>query len=164
MCAGAGRIVFRRQTAGYSEQEQQLTNTKSAQKAHRQSVKRAARNRPIRSAVRTYVKKATAAVAERADQATEIVREAVSALDRAARKGIIHPNAAARRKSRLMSRLHALSVTPAAAVVAVPASRGAPKKPAAKKTSTGGGNKVMVTASTRRAAALKAATTRTAKP
>ncbi|HYW86682.1 MAG TPA: 30S ribosomal protein S20 [Chloroflexota bacterium] len=57
------------------------------------------------------------------------MREAVRALDKAAQKGIIHRNSAARRKSRLMSRLHSLSVTekPAAAE----------RKPAAKATTTG---------------------------
>jgi small subunit ribosomal protein S20 len=89
-----------------------LANTKSAQKAMRQSERRAARNQAARSAVRTYVKKAVDAVAGTAEEAAAIVREAVRALDKAAQKGIVHRNAAARRKSRLMSRLHRLSVAP----------------------------------------------------
>jgi small subunit ribosomal protein S20 len=76
----------------------------------RQAVRRAARNQSARSAVRTYVKKATQAVAGSVAEAADIVREAVSALDKAAQKGIVHRNAASRRKSRLMSRLHRLSV------------------------------------------------------
>ena len=89
-----------------------MANTKSAQKAMRQAVRRAARNQAARSAVRTYVKKAAEAVAGRAEEAAAVVREAVRALDKAAQKGIVHRNAASRRKSRLMSRLYRLSVAP----------------------------------------------------
>ena len=92
-----------------------MANTKSAQKAMRQAAKRAIRNKSARSAVRTYVKKATTAVAGSVQDAAEVVREAVRALDIAAQKGIVHPNAAARRKSRLMSRLHQLSLGPSEA-------------------------------------------------
>jgi small subunit ribosomal protein S20 len=90
-----------------------VANTKSAQKAMRQAERRAVRNQAARSAVRTYVKKAAAAVGSRVQGATDVVREAVSALDVAAQKGIVHRNAAARRKSRLMSRLHQLTVAQA---------------------------------------------------
>jgi small subunit ribosomal protein S20 len=92
-----------------------LANTKSAQKAMRQATSRAIRNKSARSAVRTYVKKATTAVAGSVQDAAEVVREAVHALDKAAQKGIVHPNAAARRKSRLMGRLHQLSLGPSEA-------------------------------------------------
>lgn len=78
----------------------------------RQTERRTAQNRARRSAVRTYVKKAAIAVADTSDDAGEVVRQAVKALDKAAKRGIIHPNAAARRKSRLMSQLYALSVAP----------------------------------------------------
>ncbi len=65
-------------------------------------------NRTIRSSTRTSVKKALAAIAGGdADQAKTTVMSAVSALDRAATKGIVHRNNAARRKSRLMKRLNA---------------------------------------------------------
>ena len=87
-----------------------MANTRSAQKAMRQTERRTARNRATRSAVRTYVKKAAGAVAETSDGAAELVKQAVRALDKAAKRGIIHKNAAARRKSRLMSRLHVISV------------------------------------------------------
>jgi small subunit ribosomal protein S20 len=92
-----------------------MANTKSAQKAMRQTERRTAQNRAARSAVRTYVKKASLAVTEPSGDgasAAEIVRQAVKALDKAAKRGIIHPNAAARRKSRLMSRMHALTAGP----------------------------------------------------
>src|SRR5215207_7813262 len=78
----------------------------------RQAARRAIRNRAAKSAVRTYVKKAAVAVAGSVDDAAEIVRQAVRALDKAAQKGIVHRNAAARRKSRLMARLHQLSLVP----------------------------------------------------
>src|SRR5918911_3041409 len=98
-----------------------MANTKSAQKAMRQTERRTAQNRAARSAVRTYVKKASLAVSEPSDDTAEIVRQAVKALDKAAKRGIIHPNAAARRKSRLMSRVHALSTAPS-----TPATEAAP--------------------------------------
>ncbi len=92
----------------------------------RQAASRAIRNKSARSAVRTYVKKATTAVAGSVQDAAEVVREAVRALDIAAQKGIVHPNAAARRKSRLMSRLHQLSLGPIEAPKAAP-SKSEPK-------------------------------------
>lgn len=81
----------------------------------RQAGRRALRNRAARSSVRTYVKNAVEAVATTATDAAEVVRQAVRALDKAAQKGIVHRNAAARHKSRLMTRLHRLSTAPAAA-------------------------------------------------
>ncbi len=84
-----------------------MANTKSAKKAMRVAERRRLENRPIRSAVRTYYRKATAAIATPDAETTEaaIVR-AISALDKAAHKKVIHPNNAARRKSRLMARLN----------------------------------------------------------
>jgi small subunit ribosomal protein S20 len=84
----------------------------------RQAQRRAARNQSARSAVRTYFKKASVAVASSSDDAAAIVVEAVSALDKAAQRGIIHRNAAARRKSRLMGRLHQISLAKASAETA----------------------------------------------
>ena len=72
--------------------------TKSGLKRKRQDLKRAVRNQAIRSRVKTLVKEARAAGQPGADT----LRAAISALDAAARKGIMHPNAAARKKSRLM--------------------------------------------------------------
>jgi small subunit ribosomal protein S20 len=83
-----------------------LANTKSAIKALRQNEKRRARNRAVRSRMRTYIKKATTAIATD-EAAVEAVRAAIGELDRAAKKGVIHPNNAARRKSRLMRKLNA---------------------------------------------------------
>ena len=67
------------------------------------------RNRPIRTATRTYVKRAQDAIAQgESEAATESVQRAIKALDQAAVKGVIHPNNAARRKSRLMAKLNRL--------------------------------------------------------
>jgi small subunit ribosomal protein S20 len=131
-----------------------LANTKSAQKAMRQAVRRAARNQAARSAVRTYVKKAVDAVAGTAEEAAAIVRDAVSALDKAAQKGIVHRNAAARRKSRLMSRLHRLSVAPQTAEVETRAK--APTRRAT--TARGGTAEKKSAATTRRPTARKPST------
>ena len=62
-------------------------------------------NRKFRSGTRTAVKKALAAIEAGNEAASTIVQAASSALDRAASKGIVHRNNAARRKSRLMKRL-----------------------------------------------------------
>ena len=72
--------------------------TKSGLKRKRQDLKRGVRNQAIRSKVKTLVKQTR----EAGRPAAESLRAAISALDAAARKGIIHPNAAARKKSRLM--------------------------------------------------------------
>jgi small subunit ribosomal protein S20 len=84
-----------------------LPNTKSAMKAMRNSERRRVRNRVHRSSPRTYVKRARALIeAGRLEEAREAVQLAARALDRAAQKGVIHQNNAARRKSRLMQMLN----------------------------------------------------------
>ncbi|MBI1297908.1 30S ribosomal protein S20 [bacterium] len=84
-----------------------MPNTKSAEKRVRQADRLYARNRIYRAGARTAVKKARALI-EAGDPAaaTEAVNKAVKALDKAAQKGVIHDNNAARRKSRLMQALH----------------------------------------------------------
>ena len=85
-----------------------MTSKKSAQKAARVAQRKAERNRPIRTSVKTYVTKARRLILEDdLDAAQEAVKQAITALDKAAQKGVIHPNNAARRKSRLMKRLNA---------------------------------------------------------
>lgn len=74
-----------------------MPNTRSAKKAMRKARAATIRNRAQRSALRTALKKARVATATPAERT-----DAISLLDRAARKGLIHRNAAARRKSRLM--------------------------------------------------------------
>ena len=72
----------------------------------RQEQKRRLHNRSVKSLVKTQITKARSAIAF--DENAELaVRAAVRELDRAAKKGVIHPNNAARRKSRLMKQLNA---------------------------------------------------------
>jgi small subunit ribosomal protein S20 len=83
-----------------------LANIKSAIKRNKQNEKRRVRNRVYRGAARTYVARARAAIASsNVDDAREATLKAISALDKAAQKGVIHKNNAARRKSRLMKHL-----------------------------------------------------------
>jgi small subunit ribosomal protein S20 len=87
----------------------QLANIKSAIKRNKQNEKKRIRNRIYRGAARTYGAKArTAIVKKDADTAKAVTLEAISALDKAAQKGVIHKNNAARRKSRLMKQLATL--------------------------------------------------------
>ena len=80
-----------------------MANIKSAEKRWRQSLKRRLRNRLVRTAARTHIKNVNRSIgAGEPDEAG--LKLAVRALDKAAEKGIIHPNNAARRKSRLMRR------------------------------------------------------------
>ncbi len=81
-----------------------MANSKSALKRWRQSLVRRDRNRSIKSRTRTALGKALAAIQDDASTAEEAVRTAVSALDKAAQAGVIHENAAARGKSRLLKR------------------------------------------------------------
>jgi len=83
-----------------------LANIRSAIKRMRQNPKRALRNRYFEGRARTFVKKArTALSAGSATDARTATLEAISALDKAAEKGILHKNNASRRKSRLMRQL-----------------------------------------------------------
>jgi small subunit ribosomal protein S20 len=84
-----------------------LANTKSAIKAIRVAERRRRRNQPIRSGVRTALRRARAAI-DQGDLVTarDEATVAASKLDKAASKGVIHWRNAARRKSRLMRRLN----------------------------------------------------------
>lgn len=84
-----------------------MANTLSAEKRARQSESRYARNRWYRGRSRTFVKRARALIdAGEVDKAEEAVQSACRELDRAAQKGVIHKNNAARRKSRLTRALN----------------------------------------------------------
>lgn len=85
-----------------------MANIKSQIKRNRQNEKARARNKAVRSEMRTRTKQATAAI-ESGESAEEAVRLAVKRIDTAATKGVIHRNEAARRKSRLMKKLNAAS-------------------------------------------------------
>jgi small subunit ribosomal protein S20 len=77
-----------------------MANIKSQKKRNLTNAKRAERNKAVKSELKTRVKTATASAGT--EQNAEDLRLAVKRLDKAAAKGIIHPNQAARRKSRLM--------------------------------------------------------------
>ena len=82
-----------------------MANNKSAEKRIRVNERRRIRNQSYRSATRTLVKKAQVSIEQGVGQdTTTALMAAISQLDRAAGKGIIHRNTAARRKSRLMAR------------------------------------------------------------
>jgi small subunit ribosomal protein S20 len=74
-----------------------MANTKSAAKRSRQTAKRSLRNRGVITRVRTMAKRARSS--EKPD--TGQIRALISAIDKAAKRGIIHRNAARRRKARL---------------------------------------------------------------
>lgn len=85
-----------------------MANTRQAIKRVRQALRRRAVNKRTRSATKSLVQKATRlALGQAEGDGREAVSGAVQALDRAAAKGIIHPNNAARRKSRLMAKVNA---------------------------------------------------------
>lgn len=86
-----------------------MANIKSQIKRNRQNLVARERNKTVRSRMRTRVKRFEEALeAGDKDAATAAYTDASSALDRAADKGVIHRNAASRRKSRLAKRLAAL--------------------------------------------------------
>lgn len=76
-----------------------MANTKSAKKRMRQSRQHTVLNREQRSALRTAIRKVRNAAS--ASEARAALHQAERLLDRAARKRLLHPNAAARQKSRL---------------------------------------------------------------
>ena len=83
-----------------------MANTKSAIKRIKQNQKRRLRNRLFTGKARTYVKHARTTLEEgKPEDARTATMAAISALDKAAEKGILHKNNAARRKGRLMRRL-----------------------------------------------------------
>ena len=89
-----------------------VPNTRSAEKRVRVTARRTLRNRMIRSRMKTAIRRYHAAVAEgNLEAATELFRKAVSQIDRAAAKGVIHPNQASRRKARLAARLNGLKAS-----------------------------------------------------
>ena len=105
MCCG---IIINR-NSDWTFWRKKLANIKSAIKRNKQNEKRRVANRVYRGAARTFVTTARKAVAaENLAEAKEATATAISALDKAVAKGVIHKNNAARRKSRLMKHLAAI--------------------------------------------------------
>ena len=87
-----------------------MANHPSAEKRNRQRVKRTLRNRSVKSAVRTLLKRVHAALEGKdKDKAQAALKTAVVALDKASSKGVMHPKAASRTVSRLSAQVHRLS-------------------------------------------------------
>jgi small subunit ribosomal protein S20 len=108
-----------------------LAHSRSAEKRYRQSLDRQARNRSVRSAARTHVSKALGLIKTGALlEAETAIREAASVLDQAQKKGVVHGNNAARRKSRLMARYNAALAAAAVAQAEVRVEAPPPEEPA----------------------------------
>lgn len=112
-----------------------MANIKSQIKRNKQNEKRRLRNRTFRGAARTAIKNANEAMTT-GEETKATVLTAISALDRAAVKGAVHPRNAARRKSRLMKAMNKAASAPAPAAAEkkkAPARKAAAKKNVAKK-------------------------------
>ena len=84
-----------------------MPNTTSARRQVRVNQRRRLRNKSIQSLCKTSITKAERLIfSGELESAQEATVAAISSLDRAAEKGVIHPNNAARRKSRLMKKLN----------------------------------------------------------
>ncbi len=83
-----------------------MANIKSQIKRNRQTVKLNLANRKVRSEIHTRTKAANEALAEGAENADELVRSAISRIDKAAANGVMHKNTAARKKSQLAKQLN----------------------------------------------------------
>jgi small subunit ribosomal protein S20 len=84
-----------------------VANIKSQIKRNRQNEKARLRNKAVRSELKTRVKSALGAAGT--ENEADALRQAVKRIDKAAAKGVIHKNAAARKKSRLARRIASLS-------------------------------------------------------
>jgi small subunit ribosomal protein S20 len=108
--------------------------TASAKKQARASVRRTLRNRAVRSEVKTKIVKARRTLTEAPVAESEryaIALDAIRALDRAASKGVLHPNNAARRKARLARQLVKVAGVPAVGAAGTArGTAGRPKKAA----------------------------------
>lgn len=82
-----------------------MPNIKSAIKRVKVNEKKNLRNRMIKSSLKTTIKKFDAAVAEEPTQAQALLNASFSVLDKAVAKGVVHKNAASRKKARLAKRL-----------------------------------------------------------
>jgi len=79
-----------------------MPHTKQAAKDLRQSVKKARKNAVLKSHIKTLIKKSRASIVENDGKAPEYIKEVIKRIDKAAQKGILKKNTAARKKSRIM--------------------------------------------------------------
>lgn len=86
-----------------------MATHKSAIKRHKQSLKRAERNRAAKSAVKTCIKKVNSAIEKKeVDRVDTLLKEAIRLINKTASKGIIHKNNASRKISRLTKKVNLL--------------------------------------------------------
>ena len=83
-----------------------MPNIKSAKKRVKVNSTKAERNKALNSALKTEIKKANAAIEANADNKQEQVKVAITAIDKAASKDLLHKNNAARKKSALATKLN----------------------------------------------------------
>ena len=134
-----------------------MANIKSQIKRNRQNDKHRLTNRVYRGEARSAVKNVRAAIETSAPKSKEELLKAISALDKAAEKGVIHKNNAARRKSRLMKAFAAmkpLEVKVEEPVVEAPAEE-EPKKKTTRKVAAPKAEAAPKKASTRKTATAK---------
>ena len=84
-----------------------MANIKSQIKRNKQNLVRRERNKAVRSELKSRARAAVTAAEAGADDADERLRAAIKRIDKAASKGVIHKNQAARRKSRLVAKVRA---------------------------------------------------------
>lgn len=92
-----------------------MANLRSAIRDIRKSRKRAERNQSVRSAIKTFVKKTRVAIANGDENVLELLTQSSSAVDKAAKRKVIHKNSANRRKSRLAKLANAAKAAAATA-------------------------------------------------
>ena len=86
-----------------------MANIKAAIKYIRKSAKNRVRNLAVKGNIKKLFKNALKLISSKDKGAAEAVKKAASAVDKAAENGILHKNTAARKKSRLMKKLNAIS-------------------------------------------------------
>lgn len=132
-----------------------MAHSKSALKRWRQNERRRDRNKGVRSASRSAVKAAHARITESPDDAQTAIAEAASIIDRAAKGSVLHRNAAARHKSRMMRHANKVAGGPTTAE--------APKRARKTTSKTVARKTVARKTATRKTAAKKTTRTKAAK-
>jgi small subunit ribosomal protein S20 len=88
------------------------TRKPSALKRHRQEEKKQARNKAVKTQLKTMIKKVRESALNQTEKTEELLKATVKKIDKAADKGIIHKNTAARKKARLMRFINKYAASP----------------------------------------------------
>ena len=86
-----------------------MPNIKASERSVKTDAERRAKNFAVRSTIKTATRKVETATANNTDEAKTLLIKASSTLDKAVAKGVIHKNAAARKKSRLARKVNAIA-------------------------------------------------------